>query len=75
MPTLSRAILILALLAASTLARSDGIYNPTVGTWGLPDGINNSAVPVVASCASPNAPDGAVDLSKCSNAFYVAVIF
>jgi hypothetical protein len=29
----------------------------------------------VAGCASPTAPNGAVDLSQCSNAFYVAVIF
>lgn len=27
------------------------------------------------SCGSPNAPDGVIDLSKCSNAFYAAVIF
>lgn len=42
-----RIALILALLAVSTLARSDGIYNPTVGGWGFTDGINNHAVPVV----------------------------
>lgn len=29
----------------------------------------------VTGCASPDAPNGVVDLSKCSNAFYVAVIF
>jgi hypothetical protein len=28
-----------------------------------------------AGCVSPNAPDGSVDLSKCSNAYYVAIIF
>lgn len=27
-----------------------------------------------ADCAVPDAPDGAVDLSKCSNAYYLAVI-
>lgn len=27
------------------------------------------------ACASPTAPNGVVDLSQCSNAFYVAVIF
>jgi hypothetical protein len=26
------------------------------------------------SCGSPDAPNGVVDLSKCSNAFYVATI-
>lgn len=72
---IARVILILALLITATLARSDGIYNPTVGGWGFPNGINNSAVPVVAACASPTAPNGVVDLSQCSNAFYAAVIF
>jgi hypothetical protein len=35
------------------------------------------AIPFVPppSCGSPDAPDGVVDLSKCSNAFYAAVIF
>lgn len=27
------------------------------------------------SCGSPTAPNGVVDLSQCSNAFYAAVIF
>jgi hypothetical protein len=26
-------------------------------------------------CATPTAPNGTVDLSQCSNAYYVAVIF
>lgn len=69
-----RVALILALLAVSTLARSDGIFNPTTGRFGA-EGINNSAVAVVAGCASPTAPNGVVDLSQCSNAFYAAVIF
>ena len=71
---ITRALLIIAMLAVSTLARSDGIFNPGVGRFGS-DGINNFAVPVVASCASPTAPNGVVDLSQCSNAFYAAVIF
>jgi len=29
---------------------------------------------VIPSCPSPTAPNGVVDLSVCSNAFYVAVI-
>jgi hypothetical protein len=33
MLTFSRALLIIALLVASTLARSEGIYNPTAGGW------------------------------------------
>ena len=76
MSIFNRAILILALLVASTMARSDGIYNPTVGTWGFQDGINNAvAAAVVVGCASPTAPNGVVDLSQCSNAFYAAVVF
>lgn len=36
---------------------------------------NKKAAAVVPGCASPTAPNGVVDLSQCSNAFYVAVIF
>lgn len=51
MSTLSKALLILALLAASSLARSDGIYNPTVGGFGF-NGINNFApASSVATCS------------------------
>lgn len=46
MSILSRAPLILALLVASTLARSDGIYNPTSNEIGFTDGINNLAIGV-----------------------------
>lgn len=73
---MKRALLIIALLVAATVARSDGIYNPTVGSWGFQDGINQAAPAVVVpGCASPTAPNGVVDLSLCSNAFYAAVIF
>lgn len=72
-----RIAIMLALLLTSTLARSDGIYNPSSRGIGFTDGIFNpgtaSAPPV--GCASPTAPNGVVDLSQCSNAFYVAVIF
>lgn len=34
-------LILLALIAASTLARSDGIYNPAGGQVGFTDGINN----------------------------------
>jgi hypothetical protein len=51
MSMFSRALLIAALLVASTLARSDGIYNPTVGRFGS-DGINNFATAsAVATCS------------------------
>jgi hypothetical protein len=36
-------------------------------------GVGTAAV--IPGCASPTAPDGNVDLSQCSNAYYVAVIF
>lgn len=77
MNIVARGLLIVAMLAASSLARSDGIYNPGAGGIGFKDGINNAgaaAAPPVG-CAVPTAPDGVVDLSQCSNAFYVAVIF
>lgn len=44
MSILSRALLILALLAASTLAHSDGIYNPLSNEIGFTDGINNLSI-------------------------------
>ena len=39
-----RVAIILALLLVSTLARSDGIYNPTSNDIGFTDGINNLAI-------------------------------
>ena len=33
MSIFSRALLIIALLIAATIARSEGIYNPTAGGW------------------------------------------
>ena len=76
MSALNKIFLALALILLATVAQSNGIDNGTMQTPGLNFGINNfttSAAP--AQCASPNGPNGHVDLSKCSNAFYVAVIF
>jgi hypothetical protein len=42
----SRALLVFALLAASTLARSDGIFNPGSRGIGFTDGIFNGGVPI-----------------------------
>lgn len=38
-------------------------------------GPSGSVAPPPPACVSPTAPNGVVDLSQCSNAFYVAVIF
>jgi hypothetical protein len=76
MSTPSKILLILALLLTSTFARSDGLS--TIGglNSGFTGGFNNfAAQTVVVGCASPTAPNGIVDLSQCSNAFYAAVIF
>lgn len=40
----SKALLIIFALLASTLARSDGIYNPTSNQIGFTDGVNNLAI-------------------------------
>ena len=76
MSVLNRVLLALAFILLATVAQSNSIDNGTMQTPGLHFGINNfTTSPAPAQCASPNAPDGHVDLSKCSNAFYVAVIF
>ena len=54
-----------ALLIAATMARAQ-LSMMGIGPAG--DG-------TVASCPSPTAPNGVVDLSVCSNAYYVALIF
>lgn len=67
---MKQAAIILALLfAAVSIARSDGIYNPPSGGGVTPP------PPPPTGCSSPTAPNGVVDLSQCSNAFYAAVIF
>ena len=47
----------------------------TFGKLGVAPRAGTGAAPPPPGCAVPDAPDGAVDLSKCSNAFYIAVIF
>lgn len=51
---------------------SGGIGNTGGSGGGFSPGGNGGAAP--ADCAVPDAPDGVVDLSKCSNAYYLAVI-
>lgn len=43
------------------------------GKLGAMDGQHAVAPP--SGCASPTAPNGQIDFSQCSNAFYVSVIF
>lgn len=68
-------LIILLGLAVATAAKSDGILNPTMQSIGAYDGINNFTTSAAPPVCANDAPDGTVDLSKCSNAFYVAVIF
>lgn len=46
MSTFSRAVLIIALLIAASIARSDGIYNPGGRGVGFTDGVNNGGAAV-----------------------------
>jgi hypothetical protein len=55
-------IIILALVALSTIARSDGIYNPTGGQVGFADGINNLGAGT-GGTPPPTGCQGAVDAS------------
>jgi hypothetical protein len=72
-------ILAIAAVLASYQAFGSSI-TPQLGGgigFGFDGGISGkgNAVAPPAGCASPTAPNGAVDLSQCSNAFYVAIIF
>lgn len=58
MSTPSKALLILAMLVAASIARSEGIFNPTVRGFSS-DGINN----VTASSAPTGCASGAIDAS------------
>jgi hypothetical protein len=68
------ALAALLALAAARPALSFGIGQLGSRFGGL-GAVGSQPPAVVAGCASPTAPNGAVDLSQCSNAFYVAVIF
>jgi hypothetical protein len=74
---LNRVLLIVAMLVVSTTARSDGISafeNIFGGIQGFGGIGRNAKSTVVPACPSPTAPNGVVDLSLCSNAFYEVVI-
>jgi hypothetical protein len=63
----------LMLLASLTAAIAFGLGEQGIqfGHEGKMPDFTPAAVP---GCASPTAPNGQIDLSQCSNAFYVAVI-
>lgn len=77
MSTINKAIFAIALFAVATSARSDGLGNYGIlgqGEFGgIGGGLSAASAPV--GCASPTAPNGVIDLSQCSNAFYAATIF
>jgi hypothetical protein len=69
--------IVAAVLAASVLLACMSAYGAVGGLgkdFGRLGKLGNQKKVVVAGCASPTAPDGSVDLSQCSNAFYVSVI-
>lgn len=73
-----KALLVLAALIALAAVQPAfsfglGSLGTHFGSLGAIGSGTQTVAPV--GCASPDAPDGAVDLSKCSNAYYVAVIF
>jgi hypothetical protein len=69
------ALAVLLVLSSLAAAHAFGIGKEGF-LFGRLGASNRGKPPVIAaSCPSPTAPNGAVDLSQCSNAFYVAVIF
>lgn len=75
--TTKAAIIAVAMALLATAARSDGLGNYGIlgqpNSGGIGGAFTAAAAPV--GCASPTAPNGVVDLSQCSNAYYVALIF
>lgn len=77
MSIFSRALLIIALLIAATIARSEGIYNPTAGGWfsftggvgSISGGISNGSPPVAPGCT----PTG-LKFNVACNSQYTTVI-
>lgn len=67
-------ILILLLLAAG-YAHAIGVGGEGRQFGRLGATAGKATVVIPPSCASPTAPNGVIDLSQCSNAFYAAVIF
>jgi hypothetical protein len=73
MSIISRAILILALLAASTLARSDGIFNPGSRGIGFTDGVFNGGVPIPPPTGDILMVDGASLILQTDAASFVCI--
>jgi hypothetical protein len=71
----NRAIVAALLMLISSIAHSDGIYNPHAGQVGFVDGINVLGAGTSggsADCANPT--NGQLDFSVCSNAVYVSIL-
>jgi hypothetical protein len=66
---LATALFVASIYAAHAFGLGEGNRFGKLGAFG------KGAVIVPVGCASPTAPNGQVDLSQCSNAFYAAVIF
>lgn len=68
------ALAVLMVLASLAAAHAFGLgLGNRLGKLGVMGG--GAAFVPPPGCASPTAPNGVVDLSLCSNAFYAAVIF
>lgn len=71
-PVLAAALFILVSIAAAhAFGLGEGNRFGKLGAMGR----GGTVTPPPVGCVSPTAPNGVVDLSQCSNAFYVAVIF
>jgi len=70
-------IVTVATVAAALYARDAGAFGLGSNLFGAMGVVGSGSVsgPAPSGCASPTAPDGSVDLSKCSNALYAAIIF
>jgi hypothetical protein len=64
------ALVIASIYAAHAIGLGEGTRFGRLGAAG-----KKGTAAVIPSCASPTAPNGVVDLSQCSNAFYAATIF
>jgi hypothetical protein len=76
MRRITAAILAIGLLASLTQSASPvGLGRQGTGFGKLGSMGKQKAFVPPPSCGSPTAPNGQLDLSQCSNAFYVAVVF
>lgn len=72
---MNRALIAVLLLLASVYAAHAINFGREGVVFGKLGAAGKGGTAPALGCAVPDAPDGVVDLSKCSNAFYIAVIF